>query len=74
MSADVPGMAEKRRRKLHVLADHLTLTDDERIEFSKAILWRDMVSWKGLDDGQVGRLLDALEGAEKFVELMRQRV
>jgi hypothetical protein len=67
-------MAEKRRRKLHVLADHLTLTDDERIEFSKAILWRDMVSWKGLDDGQVGRLLDALEGAEKFVELMRQRV
>jgi hypothetical protein len=74
MSDAVPGIAEKRRRKLFVLADHLTLTHDERIELSKVILHRDIVSWKGLTPEQVDRLLDALEGAEKFVELMRQRV
>jgi hypothetical protein len=74
MTGAEPGTAEARRRKLFVLADFLTLTKDERIELSKVILHRDIVSWKGLSDEQVGRLLDALEGAEKFVELMRQRV
>lgn len=64
---------EARRRKLFVLADHLTLTKDERIELSRAILHRDIVSWKGLTPEMVNRMLDALEGAEKFIELMRQR-
>lgn len=58
---------------MFVLANELTLTKDERLDLAQAILWRDVVSWKDLTDEQVDRMLDALEGAEKFVELMRQR-
>ena len=56
------GTPAARRRKLFVLADHIGLTRDERIEFSKAMLWRDLTSWSSLTDAQVDRLLDALEG------------
>lgn len=65
--------AQARRRKLFVLADEIGLTRDERIELSRAILWRDIVTWKTLSDGQVSRMLDALEGHEKISWLIRNR-
>ncbi len=39
------------------------LTTGERIELARVILWREINSWKDLDDAQVDRLLDVLEGA-----------
>jgi hypothetical protein len=72
MSPD-PGSSEARRRKLFQLADELSLTRDERIELSRAILWRDIMSWKDLTDEQMDRLLDALEGAEKVIWLLTNR-
>ena len=62
-----------RRRKLFVWADTLGLTRDERIEFSRYLLRRDIISWRTLDDDQVLRLLDAMEGAHLYLELVRQR-
>jgi hypothetical protein len=56
------GTLAQRRRKLFVLADTIGLTRDERIELSRFILWRDIISWKQLEEDQVDRLLDALEG------------
>jgi hypothetical protein len=63
-----------RRRKIHVLAKELGMSDDDRIEFARALLWRDITSWSQLNDDQVYRLLDALEGARLVIELYRQRV
>ena len=60
--ADEIGTAAARRKKLFVLARKIGLTRDERMEITKAMLWRDIVSWKDLDDAQVDRMLDALEG------------
>ena len=60
--AEETGRLTARRRKLFVLADKIGLTREERIEISEAMLWRDIVSWKELDDDQVSRMLDALEG------------
>lgn len=57
-----PGSPQARRRKLFSLADHIGLSRDQRIEFARAMLWRDIKSWQSLDDAQVDRLLDALEG------------
>lgn len=68
-----PDMLEARRRKLFVLAKEATLTRDERIELSKAILWRDITSWRDLDDDQVRRMLDALEGFEKVRWILANR-
>jgi hypothetical protein len=69
-----PDMLEARRRKMFVLAKELGLSDDDRIEFAKALLWRDLTSWKQLNDAQVLRILDGLEGARMVIELYRQRV
>lgn len=65
------GTPAARRRKLFVLADELGLSRDERIELSQYLLRRDIVSWKHLDDHQVDRMLDALEGA-MLVAALRQ--
>ena len=62
-----------RRRKLHVLADEIGLTREERIELSRALLWRDITSWSQLDDAQVVRMLDALEGYSKIDWLLSVR-
>ena len=37
------------------------------------MLWRDVLSWNDLDDDQVLRMLDALEGAYKVLALYRMR-
>jgi hypothetical protein len=67
------GTLAARRRKLFALADEVGLDRDERIELSRAILWRDITSWSNLDDAQVSRLLDAFEGYEKISWLLRNR-
>lgn len=61
MGTDV-GTPSARRRKLFVLSDQIGLDRDERIEIARVILWRDITSWGNLDDAQVDRLLDVLEG------------
>lgn len=64
---------EARRRKLFVLAKEIGLEREERMELAKAILWRDITSWRQLDDDQVRRMLDALEGYEKIRWLLEVR-
>lgn len=52
-----------RRRKLFALAkNELGLTDDERHELAEWVLRRDISSWSQLDDAQVCRMLDTIEG------------
>lgn len=58
---------------MYALAKEIGLTRDERIELSRVILWRDITSWKGLDDVQILRMLDALEGYEKIRWLLASR-
>lgn len=62
-----------RRRKAYKVAKELTLTDEERQAFATYILRRDITSWNQLSESQLERILDALEGIELFLELMRQR-
>lgn len=38
------------------------LTREERIDLAEQVLRRDFTSWKQLDDDQVNRMLDVLEG------------
>lgn len=63
-----------RRRKLFLLADEVGLSRDDRIELAQYLLRRDITSWKQLDEAQVCRLLDALEGHQLISELAAQRV
>ena len=64
---------EKRRRKLYMLAKQIGLSDDERHALAEYLLRRDITSWKQLDDAQVCRLLDAIEGWHLISELEAQR-
>ena len=73
MTPESLGTAQARRKKLFVLARGLDLSHEERLELASAILWRDVLSWRDLDDDQVVRMLDALEGAEKVMQLYRMR-
>jgi len=67
------GPQSLRRRKLMATASEIGLTRDERIDLASYLLRRDITSWKQLDEDQVCRLLDALEGFELVVELLAQR-
>jgi hypothetical protein len=64
---------ENRRRKLFVYSKQLGLTTNERIELAEMLLRRDIKSWKDLDDGQVDRMLDAIEGALLVTYLLSLR-
>lgn len=68
--ASQPGSAQARRRKAFKLADDIGLDRDQRIEFARALLWRDITSWSNLEPEQVDRLLDAMEGWV-FIEHIR---
>lgn len=61
-------------KKLFLLAREVGLNRDERIELSCYILRRDVRSWKDLDEVQVRRMLDALEGAQLVRSLFDLRV
>lgn len=54
--------AEARRRKLWVLIKEEGLTREERLEWATYALRRDITTFKDLDDAQVSRLLDQIEG------------
>lgn len=64
---------EARRRKMWVLSKEIGLTDEERVELAQYILRRDITSWGGLDDGQVTRLLTAMEGFQLIRDLLSLR-
>lgn len=49
------------------------LTREERLEFSSYLLRRDVTSWTTLDEEQVARLLDAIEGHELLTALFELR-
>lgn len=51
-----------RRRKAFQIAQRLGLDRDDRLELARVLLWCDVESWKDLDDSQIRRILDALEG------------
>ena len=72
MSETETGTPAARRRKIFLLADDAGLDRDARISLACYLLRRDIVSWKHLDDSQVNRLLDALEGFQLIAELRRQ--
>jgi hypothetical protein len=55
------------------LVDELGLTREERIDLSCYLLRRDITTWKHLDNAEVLRLLDALEGHQLVMELYAQR-
>lgn len=71
-NADTP-LQERMRRKMYAVARELTLSRDERIELSRLVLRREIMSWKELDPQQINRMLDALEGATAIIEIARQR-
>ena len=66
-------MVAARKRKLFALSDTFGLTRDERLELACYLLRRDITSWKDLNDHQVCRLLDALEGTELLLQLISMR-
>lgn len=67
------SQSAKVRKAFLVARNEIGLTPEERIALSTYLLRRDMTTWKGLDDEQASRLLDALEGYQLITELKRQR-
>lgn len=49
-------------RKAFSLAKELGLSDEGRIDLATMLLPVPVTSWRGLDDEEVGRLLDAMMG------------
>lgn len=70
---EVDGPQSVRRRKLMATAKEIGMTRDERIDLACFLLRRDITTWKTLDDDQICRLLDAMEGWVLIEELVRQR-
>lgn len=66
-------LAVRRRRKLFSSCDQAGLTKAERIELACYLLRRDVESFADLDDHQICRLLDALEGHHLVETLLAQR-
>ena len=64
---------EARRKKLFIYARMFGLDRDERLEFAQLLLHRDINSWQDLTDQQMGRLLDAFEGAALLNHLLTTR-
>lgn len=73
MSDTSNGPQSPQLRKLYLLVAEIGLTREERIDLSCYLLRRDITSWKHLDNAQVLRLLDALEGWHLVEELLAQR-
>ena len=60
-------------RKAHHYCDLYELTREERISLTQMVLRRDITSWKDLDEDQLGRMLDCLEGFGLISHLMSER-
>lgn len=63
----------RRRRKMFLLAGEIGLTHDNLLDLATIMLRRDIISLTHLDDAQVSRMLDALEGYEKISFLLDAR-
>lgn len=63
-----------QRRKLYLLVSELGLNRIERLEIAEYLLRRDVSSFDSLDEDEVLRMLDALNGALLVLEQFRQRV
>jgi hypothetical protein len=63
-----------KRRKMFVYRDAFGLDNDDLRDLAEQILRRDISSLKELDDADLGRMLDALEGATLIQALLLQRV
>lgn len=74
MTVTNQGTPVARRRKSFLLCDEVGLDRDQRLELAEYLLRRDVTSWNHLDDDQIGRLLDALEGYQLISELKRQQL
>jgi len=60
-------------RKLMKLCDEIGLSRDERLELATIMLRRDVASFSDLDEEQVARMLDVVEGYEKICALIELR-
>lgn len=67
--SDSPELA--RRRKLYMLAKEIGLSREDRLDLAEQVLYRDVESWKSLDDGDVLRLLDTISGYILITHLVR---
>lgn len=67
------GMTGAKLRKLFSYAKAFGLTREDRLGLAEVLLRRDISSWSDLDDTQINRMLDALEGATLVMALMAQR-
>lgn len=65
--------ALKRRRLAYKLAKEISLTREERMDLAEYVLRRDVKSWKDLDDAQICRLLDCMQGYEYIDVLLSMR-
>jgi hypothetical protein len=63
-----------KRRKMFVYRDAFGLDNDDLRDLAEQILRRDIASLKDLSDADLGRMLDALEGATLIQALLLQRV
>lgn len=66
--------ATARRKKLFLYAKRIGLSRQDRIDLGEYVLRTDVSSWKDLDDEQVKRLLDALEGYLLVSYLLSEQV
>lgn len=59
---DAPDSVIVKRRKAMAYAKTYGLSRQDRLDLAEILLRRDVTSWKQLDDDQLTRLLDCLEG------------
>lgn len=60
-------------RKAMMYCDMYEMTRDERLSLAQMVLRRDITSWKSLDEEQLGRMLDSLEGYGLIAHLISER-
>ena len=59
---NAPDSVTVKRRKAMAYAKTYGLSRQDRLDLAEIILRRDVTSWKDLDDDQLTRVLDSLEG------------
>ena len=73
VASETVGPAEARRRKAYMLAKEIGLSREDRVDLASMLLRRSVASWKELDEAQIIRLLDALEGSQLIGHLIETR-
>lgn len=70
---EVPHPQSPKMKKLYYWIDFLGLTKVEVMEVARYLLRRDVASFKDLDESQISRILDALEGHHLVATQYAQR-